>query len=162
MEDLQTLVRARLDHLERTRNFQAVQAVRRAAQAGRRITGARLSQIRDMPTGAQWTATPETIWAIAHGLDLPVVRVADAAMRSRGLPMPTRRYGHKREQTTVRGICADCTARMGDFDELVVAIPQQDLTPAEKAELVQAIENVVTQMFEQRGRVTYANEQSGA
>lgn len=139
-----------------------MQAVRRAVHAGRRITEARLSQIRGMSAGERWTATPETIWALAIGLDLPVVRVADAAMRSAGLPMPPRRYRRKRDEATVRGICGDCTAHSGDFDELVVALPHSNLTRDEKATLVQAIEDVVTQLFEQGGQVTYTNEQSRA
>jgi hypothetical protein len=158
VEDLQTLVSRRLDYLYEheksptgTGPFTAADAVRRAAQNRRKITEARLSQIAAMPSGEKWGergATNETIHAIAFGLDLPLERVVDAAMRSRGFPIPAR----KSDQATVSGICPTCPSPSGEFDELVIRVPRPDLPTEVVALLKQEVQKTVTRTLERCDR----------
>ena len=163
-EDLQTLVRCRLDDLFLTKKFTAAKAVRRAAQAGHKITAPRLSQIAAMPTGERWRrpAGRETIFAIACGLDLHVARVADAALRSTGIPMPVRRYGRPASRATIREVCAECAAQSCDIHQLVVMLPHLHLTDGQTAELVQAVEDVVARQLATFSEEDYPRESFGA
>lgn len=154
MEDLQTLVRRRLDYLYEheksptgTGPFTAADAVRRAAENGHQISEARLSHIRAMPSGQRWGdrgATNPMIFAITTGLDLPIERVVDAAMRSRGFPIPAR----KSDRATVSGICPACKSRSGEFDELAIRVPRPDLPADIVALLEREVQKTVTQTLE--------------
>lgn len=153
VEDLQTLVRWRLDNLRNRRNrrtFTARDAALRAAKAGLNVTEPRLSQIAATPPGERCAVTLDTVWAIAVALDLHPSRVADAALRSTGKQVPVRRYSRKGGATTVSGIRAAYRTRSEGFDELTLVLPPLDLTKEEISELADDVDQFVTHLLERR------------
>lgn len=158
MDDLQSLVRRRLDDLKRTRDWSLADVAQRAKRAGYPITKGRLSQIA---TGVRMTrpSNADTLWALAHGLGLPIHQVADAALRSTGIPMPARRYHRGHDRATVRGVCASCPER-SRFDVTVIVLPDGDYTPDEIANLESVVEAEATHLRGCRAGDDHTHDQS--
>lgn len=147
-EDLQRLVRRRTRQLKKDWGLSLVDLAERAHAAGYAISKHQLSQwangqIRHVPYA-------DTLRGIAKALDVPLLRVVDAAVRSTGIPRPMQAYPHEDDRATVRGICPPCVPRKEGFDEIVVVVPHDGLTNAEKAELRQAVEETIARQSERR------------
>jgi hypothetical protein len=161
VDDLQTLVRRRLNHLLNEHEFTAADAVRRANDVGYWIADSTFSQIRKRPTGERWgPPKPYTLLGIAVGLDLPEGEVGDAALRSAGYPIPLRMYLRSSEATE-GALCTCQPTHSGVFDELVVELPRPDLTRKKITQLVTAVEQAATQQREQRARVRRSDKPTG-
>lgn len=150
MDDLQSLVRHRLQHLRKEHRVTAAQAVRSAVEAGYRITEARLSQLKRMRPGERMGLPHHEVLAgIAAALDLPDGEVIDAALRSSGHVIPVRRYPYDRS-TTEGPLCVDCPTQSSGFDELVMVLPRPDLTAEEIARLIRAFDQAAARLLERR------------
>jgi hypothetical protein len=151
VDDLQSLITRRLGQLARE-GVTAAEVIRRAARAGHRVSKATLSRHGNGALAGRMP-TAEVITGLATGLGLPLAEVADAALRSTGVPMPARNYGSTDRPARVRGVCSDCTTRPAlAFDELVVVVPHVELTKDEIEELRVAVECLVTRQMERRTR----------
>lgn len=153
-ENLQSLVKQRLEELKDKRGLSLEDIVKRARKAGYRITKQRIYQLSLPETRIGQVPYKDTLYALAKGLDLPVLRVADAALRSTGVPVPAvpaRRYGRTSDQITVR----EARARLADFDELTVMLPHEQRTAADIAELIEAVTITATRQRERRGDDTH-------
>lgn len=153
MEDLQSLVKQRLTCLLRHHGVTAADASRRATRAGFPVTEQRLSQLSAMPAGHRMGRVPDrrTLYGLAVALALPRERVVDAALRSTGYVIPVRMYAHT-AGTTDRGACTHCPTRVSHVEELIVVLPEPDLTAGEIALFVRAFEQVAARVRARRAR----------
>lgn len=151
MDDLQSLVWRRLRHLLTVHGITARAAVERARDAGFRLTEERVSQLKAMPAGARMgrVAERETVLGLAVALDVPDEVVIDAALRSTGYMVPVRMYLHD-TQATQGAICVDCATPLSNVDELIVVLPEPDLTPDEIKLFIQAFDDVAVRVLERR------------
>lgn len=151
MDDLQELVKRRLHHLRTIHGVTARHAVGRALDAGFQLSEERVSQLKAMPAGARMGRLPEreTLQGLAVALDLPDEVVVDAALRSTGYVVPVRMYVHG-AQATQGAICVDCPTHVSNVDELIVVLPEPDLTPDEIKLFIQAFDDVTARVMERR------------
>lgn len=147
VDDLQTLITRRLDWLERKRGDNAADVLRRAAKAGYPISKGTLSRHANGDFKGR-VPSLRVLRALEAGLDLSLEELGDAALRSTGVPMPDRKYRRESDKATVRGLCAECTARLDEFDELCIRVRKPNLTDREIAALERAVQKTVTRTLE--------------
>lgn len=148
-EDLQHLVRRRLDQLKK-QGLSLAALVQRATREGHSLDKTQLSKYSDAARPVRQVPYPAALFALAAALDVHVEEVADAALRSTGVPVRVRRYDRRNDRATVRGICPPCTPRKEGFEEFVVMLPHADVTQTELDELVTAVRTISARQMARR------------
>lgn len=131
-DDLRRLIARRLEEL----NLKPHAAAARARDAGHKITNQRLSQLTNEEISQ--VPYPATLLALACALDVPVEEVADAALRSIGVPIPVRVNGHG-EQASIRIGKPGSRPRSSEHGELALVLRVEGLSPETLRSLIQTV-----------------------